>query len=131
MQEQLLAAAAAATGRFTIPDALAREMVANAYLGMLDVNPWVATKSAPNCSQLSIQFWGEGQADGRIFIRGSSLVHAKNREGVPGMPVASGTIASSWIGAASPTSTGRRIREIILTARGHEKLQMGWPRQSR
>lgn len=127
MQDQFLAAAANAPAHFRIPMALAREIVANAYLGMLDVNPLGGDRVRAQLLEESIQFWGGKSPDGRIIITGTSLVRAKNRDGVPGDEgrLWSHEVALKWQGFADTDELG--IQEIVLVAQGDEKLKWGGP----
>ncbi len=125
MQEQLLAAAGNATDRFLIPQALAREFVANAYLGMLDVNPLGGARVRAELLEESIQLWAQKHGDGQLVISGTSRVKAKNREGVVADTGRKWThlVDLEWHGFIDLSTEG--IREIILSARGNEKLKWG------
>lgn len=129
MQHQLLQAAGEAIGRFPVPQSLAREFVANAYLGMLDVNPLGGDRVRADLLEESIKFWAQKHDNGRLIISGTSRVRSKNREGI-----ASDTgrkwshlVELEWHGLIdlNPESTG--IREILLSARGNEQLKWGGP----
>lgn len=127
MQDELVEASRAATGRFKVPAAIARELVENAYLGMLDVNPLGGDRVRALLLELSIDFWAEQVADGRLKITGKSLAHAKNREDIPSDAgrLWNHRVELDWRGFAE-LGDGR-IDEIILSASGHEKLQWGGP----
>ncbi|MGI9239790.1 MAG: hypothetical protein ACR2RV_03255 [Verrucomicrobiales bacterium] len=127
MQDQLLTAAKNAPGRFRIPDSLAREIVSNAYLGMLDVNPLGGDRVRAELLAESISFWGEKQADGQLSIFGKSTVKAKNRDGTPGDTgrLWSHFVDLKWRGFAALDELG--IKEIALVAEGQEELKWGGP----
>ncbi len=127
MQEQLLTASGKAIGRFLIPQALAREFVGNAYLGMLDVNPLGGDRVRAELLEESIQLWAQKHDDGQLVISGSSRVSSKNREGIITDTGRKWThlVDLKWHGFIDLDTKG--IREIILTAHGKEKLNWGGP----
>ena len=131
MQRQLLERSKAADGaRFPLPPSLAREIVGNAYLGMLDVNPLGGAMVRAELIEESIRLWAQALDDRKLMIGGQSLVHAKNREGTPNDDGRrwSHRVSLRWAGAAELDSTG--LREIVLTADGKEKLEWGGPGSS-
>jgi hypothetical protein len=127
MQDQLLAASEQAEGRFRIPHALARELVASAYLGMLDVNPLGGDQVRAETSEEVIALWGERHGAGRVILSGNSRVRAKNREGDPrdAGRLWSHLVDLEWRGFADMDGEG--VREIVVVAEGHEVLQWGGP----
>lgn len=129
MQDQLLAAAAkhADGRRFEIPAALSRAFAENAYLGMLDVNPLGGDRVRAKATEETIRLWGELQGDGRVLISGRSTVRARNREDVPRDAGRkwSHFVDLRWSGFADIDEVG--IREIVVSARGHEELKWGGP----
>ncbi|MFP6872989.1 MAG: hypothetical protein VCA55_05705, partial [Verrucomicrobiales bacterium] len=127
MQEELLKASGKAVGRFLIPQALAREFVGNAYLGMLDVNPLGGDRVRAKTIEESIQLWAQKHGDGQLVISGTSRVNAKNREGIVADTGRKWThlVDLKWHGFIDLGTEG--IREIILSARGNEQLNWGGP----
>ena len=127
MQAQLSVASDNADGRrFRIPPALARELVENAYLGMLDVNPLGGDRVRAETSEESIRLYARKQDDdGRLIISGTSTVRAKNRDGAPGDDGRkwSHFVDLEWSGFADLDDQG--IREIVVSARGNEALKWG------
>ncbi|MED5586761.1 MAG: hypothetical protein VYB61_10425 [Verrucomicrobiota bacterium] len=129
MQRELLQAARNANGRFLLPDSLAREFVANAYLGMLDVNPLGGDGVRAELLGQSIKFWAEKNDGGRLTISGSSKVNAKNREGLATDAGRKWThlVELQWHGFIDLKLEDQGIREILLSASGNEQLKWGGP----
>jgi hypothetical protein len=127
MQVELLMASDKAVGRFLIPQLLAREFVGNAYLGMLDVNPLGGDRVRAKLLEESIQLWAQKHGDGQLVISGTSRVNSKNREGVVADTGRKWNhlVDLKWHGFMNLNAEG--IREIVLSARGHEKLSWGGP----
>ena len=84
MQRDLAAAATAAGSddRFPIPADLARVLVANAYLGQLDVNPLGGPSIRATTLKSEISLWATNDSDfpGRLQLEGSSLVSGRNSD---------------------------------------------------
>lgn len=88
MQKNLAAAAAAAESesesdaRFPIPADLARLLVANAYLGQLDVNPLGGHSIRATTLESEITLWATNDPDvpGQLVIEGSSRVSGQNSQ---------------------------------------------------
>ena len=129
MQSELLQAARNANGRFQLPPSLAREFVANAYLGMLDVNPLGGDSVRAELLSQSIEFWAETNDNARLTISGISKVSAKNREGI-GADTGrkwSHLVDLKWHGFIDLEAGYKGVREIILAAHGNEQLKWGGP----
>ena len=127
MQDQLLATATSATGKFRIPQDLAREFTENAYLGMLDVNPLGGDQVRARLIHESIEFYAEKQSDNRLTITGKTSVSAKNRDGDPRDRgrLWSHDVALEWHGFIDIDPAG--ITGVALLANGHEHLVWGGP----
>ena len=127
MQVELLMTSDKAAGRFLIPQLLAREFVGNAYLGMLDVNPLGGDRVRAELLEESIQLWAQKHGDGQLVISGTSRVNSKNREGVVTDTGRKWNhlVDLKWHGFMNLNAEG--IREIVLSARGNEKLSWGGP----
>jgi hypothetical protein len=129
MKSDLLQAARNASGRFPLPASLAREFVANAYLGMLDVNPLGGDRIRAELLTQSIEFWAEKNETGRLTVGGSSKVSAKNREGIATDAGRKWThlVDLKWHGFIDLEPEYKGIREIILSGHGNEQLKWGGP----
>ena len=129
MQDQLIASASQADGRFRLPPALGREIVSNAYLGMLDVNPLGGDNVRAKLLEESITFWAEPHADGdgQLLVTGTSNVAAKNRDDIPSDRgrLWSHRVQLTWRGFITLDENG--ITEIALLADGDEQLKWGGP----
>ena len=124
MQDQLLAKAQGAEGKFKLPEALVREIVSNAYLGMLDVNPLGGDRVRGKIIEESLELWGEKQGDGPIIIFGTSLANGRDGGTEPGRKW-SHRVKLDWRGFADVDEDG--IRELALAASGTERLKWGGP----
>ncbi len=129
MQSELLQAARNANGRFRLPASLVREFVANAYLGMLDVNPLGGDSVRAELLSQSIEFWAETNDTTRLTISGVSKVSAKNREGIAADRGRKWThlVDLKWHGYIDLEAEYKGVREIILSAHGNEQLKWGGP----
>jgi hypothetical protein len=128
-QEALAKAlAAAGTERFKIADDLARVLVSHAFMGELDVNPFGDVNgSKGQCTDCT--FWGQKvQADGngpvRVHIDGKSEAAGVARDGQNGdCPLWQHQVKLSWEGLIE--MKGNRMTQLLLVARGTEKLKRG------
>jgi hypothetical protein len=126
LQDQLAAAlASAGDGRFRLPNELARLLVNHAYLGQLDVNPCGPPGGRGDLKRCG--FWAERTPGGpsiRLRIEGRSEAEGGPGEGDPG----DGRhwhheVQLSWEGQIEVD--GRRVRRLLMLARGTEKLHWG------
>jgi len=128
-QEALAKAlAAAGTERFKVADDLARVLVSHAFMGELDVNPLGEINgSKGQCTDCT--FWGQKvQADGngpvRVHIDGKSEAAGVARDGQNGdCPLWQHQVKLSWEGLIE--MKGNRMTQLLLVARGTEKLRRG------
>jgi hypothetical protein len=128
-QEALAQAlAAAGTERFKIADDLASLLVSHAFIGELDVNPF-GDVNGSKCRRKECTFWGKkvgADADGpvRVQIDGESEAEGVARDGQNGDgPPWKHQVKLAWEGLIE--MTGNRMTQLLLVARGAEKLQRG------
>jgi hypothetical protein len=126
LQDRLAGAlAAAGGGRFRLPDELARTLVSHAYLGQLDVNPCGPPGGRGDLKQC--EFWAERTAGGptaRLRIDGRSEAAGGPGDGDRGDGrLWHHEVKLTWEGLIE--MDGRRVRRLLLLARGTEKLRWG------
>ena len=124
-QEELARAAKESGGeRFRLPNGLGRIFVGNAFLGMLDVNPIAGIR------KIDVEFWGRTTEtkDGRTrisLVGRSDVAGGMNQDGDVRSDgrVWSHDVALTWEGSIE--LEGSRITDLVLVARGREKLKWG------
>ena len=108
----------AGSERVAIPDALARLLVHNTYLGQLDVAPSRAA------DDLHVELWVRRMEDSPwLRLEGSSRIKAGVRQRRGDGASFRHEIELTWEGFFR--MEGERMTELVLLARGTEKLQWG------
>ncbi len=130
-QRQLAAALATAGEQsFLVPDAFARALVAQAYLGQLDVNPLGGRQTGGRIEQQTIEFQAqrvEGSAGDMVRVR------LTGHSDVSGAPNSDGRrtdgrmwehrVQLTWEGYAE--LRGERVESLWIVAEGEEQLRWG------
>jgi hypothetical protein len=114
---------------FDVPDAFARLLVSQAYLGQLDVNPLGGRATGGRTDSESIEFHAKRVASDKQTV----TVRLTGSSDVSGGPAAPGVrtdgrqwehrVRLEWEGYA--TIAGNRLSELVLLANGSERLRWG------
>ncbi len=117
---------------FQVPDAMARLLASNAYLGQLDVNPLGGQEVGARATGEDIRLWAKRADDAMIEIWGESNISGEQAEigGRTDGRQWEHRIALTWRGVIGLGEDGT-FREIVLVAEGAERLRWGNPEHYR
>jgi hypothetical protein len=116
---------------FALPAEMARALVANAFLGQLDVNPLGGRKVAGVIKSENIRFEARLVESGKVkryaLVGRSQVAGANSRDGKPSQDGRSWSheVSLAWEGYLEVRAEGSRIIRIELLAEGFEKLRWG------
>jgi hypothetical protein len=129
LQEKLAQALVdAGSGRFRIPDELARLLVSHAYLGQIDLNP-LGSPGGGKGELKRCELWGQKtEGDGGTWVRLEGRSHVVGgQDALPGHQgdgrVWHHEVELSWQGLIQVQ--GKRMSRLLLAAHGSEKLMWG------
>jgi hypothetical protein len=111
---------------FRIPNAMARLLATNAYLGQLDVNPLGGESVGASATREDLRLWAKSVDGSRIELWGESNVSGgqSDKGGRTDGRQWEHRVTLDWRGVIVPGSDGM-IQEIAILAEGTERLRWG------